>query len=92
MPLLAPDRIRKFKATFSTLAEASSFLGHFIRKFGYLDGHGYSVSETGTGNGAAVGPFTAYVSFSPWHHQIAEKDWTDFAKLLTDADAREISN
>jgi hypothetical protein len=92
MPLSSPDRVRRFKATFGTLAEATSFLGRFRGKFGYLDGHGYSVSETGTGNGPAIGPVMAFVSFSPWRHQIAEKEWTDFARLLTDAEAREISN
>jgi hypothetical protein len=87
----SPDRVRTFEATFRTLAEANLFLGHFICRFGYLDGHGYSVSQTGTKPSPATGPTTAAISFSPWSDAIADKDRTDFARLLAEADAGEIA-
>jgi hypothetical protein len=91
MPQPPTDPIRKFQATFITLAEATAFLRRFMRKFGYLDGRGYSVSGTGTNNAPVTGPITAFVSFSPWHHEISSRDRTDFKRLLTDANATEIS-
>jgi hypothetical protein len=92
MTTLSSDHVRKFKATFRTLAEANLFLGLFRGRFGYLDGNRYSVSETVIAYGPAIGPSTAVLEFSPWRRAVADVDRTDFAGLLADADAREVSN
>jgi hypothetical protein len=86
------DRVRKFQATFKTLADATSFLRRLHGKFGYLGKRGYSCSGIETGGGPATGPITASVSFSPWYHPIDARDSTDFEGILRDANAQEISN
>jgi hypothetical protein len=81
---------KNFVAKFKTSTEADCFLFSLFDKCGQIDGRSYKCCHYGK-SGSADQQYTAFVEFIPLAGDIDRDRHADFAKLLAEARAKEIS-